>query len=162
MDSTETLLAMLLCSVVLISLVAIVGGFLHHRAERLLKHEERMKALELGRAMPDDVATTQLKSISQTFGSDEASVTEGGESLPRKMISTAFWVAFWGFVFSAQGGAFNQAVSIAIAVSTGAVGVAAVVCGTILALRAPAALAAANPVKPKIEEDALDVVSTRG
>src|ERR1022692_4591955 len=55
MDANSTnLLYSVLGSVVLIIVVAIVGGFLHSRRERLLTHAERMKALELGREMPDD------------------------------------------------------------------------------------------------------------
>jgi len=36
----------------LVCLVAIIVGFLQSRQMRLLTHQERMKALELGREMP--------------------------------------------------------------------------------------------------------------
>jgi hypothetical protein len=167
MDSTQQLLGLLMGSVVLVLLVAIVGGFLHHRRERLLRHEERMKALELGREMPDDAATARIKAV---FGSpssdsdDDGSepVAHGPGFLPRKMFTTALWIAFWGFLFAAQGGTANQALAIAIAVSTGAIGVAAMICGTILALRAPTTATRSHLSKPVIESDAFDVVSRRG
>ena len=161
MNSTESLVAIVLGNVVLISLVAIIGGFLHHRRERLLKHAERMKALELGRELPEDRSAAQTKAVFNTFSSGSESAAESSESLPRKLISTAFWVAFWGFAFAAQGGFFNQGIAIAIAVAAGAIGVAAIVCGTVLASRAPVSSSAAA-FKPKIEDDAFDVVSSRG
>ena len=51
MDSAVGL-ALFLGSLVLISLVAIIGGFLHSRRERLLTHTERMRALEMGLPVP--------------------------------------------------------------------------------------------------------------
>lgn len=167
MDSTLQLLAVLLGNVVLVSLVVIVGAFLHYRRERLLTHQERMKALELGRELPDDAATSRIKAAFGTpsNGSDEDGrepVAHGAALLPRKMFTTALWIAFWGFLFAAQGGSANQAVAIAIAVSTGAIGVAAMICGTILALRSPAPVTVNTTSKPRIEDDAFDVVSRRG
>jgi hypothetical protein len=167
MDSTQQLLGLLLGSVVLVSLVAIIGGFVHCRRERLLRHAERMKALELGRELPDDVATARIKAAfgNPSSGSDEDGsepAAHATELLPRKMFTTALWIAFWGFLFAAQGGSASHAVAIAIAVSTGAIGVSAMICGTILALRAPAPVTASATSKPKIEDDAFDVVSRRG
>lgn len=131
---------------VLIALVAIVGGFLHTRRERLLTHQERMKALELGREMPDDAAAARIKAaFGIASGGGEGGDGEG--SLAGKCFSTTFWVAFWGFlaVSGAVGhvtrseGPGTQIVAIAIAAAVGAIGVAGMICGTILALRAPAA-----------------------
>ena len=49
MDTGDlTFLVLVFGGMILIGLVAIVGGFLHSRRERLLTHQERMKALEQG------------------------------------------------------------------------------------------------------------------
>ena len=55
----------------------------------------------------------------------------------RKCFSTALWVAFWGFAAAAGlGGAdVNAGVAYAIASSAGAIGVTAIICGTVLAAR---------------------------
>jgi hypothetical protein len=154
------LLFALLGGLILIAVVAIVGGFLHHRRERLLTHAERMKALELGRDMPDDAATARVRAA---FGQSAGTgVEEGPASLPQKCYSTALWVAFWGFLAASQGGWVNHAIAIAIAASVGAIGVTAFICGTILAARAPAAPAVNRATKDHVDADAFDVVSRRG
>ena len=100
MDSTQLLLGLLLGSVVLVAIVAIIGGYVHYRRERLLTHQERMRALELGRELPDDAATARIKAAfgTSSSGSDEVA----SESLPRKVFTTALWVAFWGFLAACQ------------------------------------------------------------
>jgi hypothetical protein len=159
-DSTGQLIGLLIGSVFLVALVAIIGGFLHYRRERLLSHAERMKALELGRELPDDAATARIKAA---FGaSSSGSTEEGSESLPRKVFTTALWVAFWGFLASSQGGSVNQVIAVAIAASAGAIGVTAMICGTILAMRIPTTETQRRISKPSFESDALDVVSRRG
>ncbi len=134
---------------VLIALVAIVGGFLHTRRERMLTHQERMKALELGREMPDDAAAAQIRAaFGVASGGGERGDGEG--SLAGKCFSTTVWVAFWGFLAASGAvghvtrseGAGTQIVAIAIAAAVGAIGVAGMICGTILALRAPASKSA--------------------
>ena len=144
----------------LVALVAIIGGYVHYRRERLLTHQERMKALELGREMPDDAATARIKAAFGT--SSSSSDDDTSESLPRKVFTTALWVAFWGFLAASQGGTANYAIAIAIAASTGAIGVVAVICGTILALRASPTPTQTHMSKPTTESDAYDVVSRRG
>jgi len=148
--------------VFLISLVPIVGGFLHAHRERSLVHAERMKALELGRELPDDVATARIKAA---FGkSSDTDKSGGGESLPAKCFSTALWVAFWGFAAAAGlgGSQVSSGVAYAIAASAGAIGVTAMICGAILGARAPVATVPGRFSKSRIEDDALDVVSCRG
>jgi hypothetical protein len=144
----------------LIGLVAILGGFLHARRERLLTHTERMKALELGRAMPDDPATARIKAA---YTPPVSSKPSNSEALAGKCHSTVLWVAFSGFgaaVGAVQAGGI--AVAIAIAASVGAIGVTGIICGTILASRPPLATAPAYSSKPTVEEDEYDVVSSRG
>ncbi len=160
MDSTSILLGLLLASVLLISLVAIIGGFLHTKRERLLTHQERMKALEVGRALPDDPATARTKATFNGFSTD--ATDDQNQSLPRKILTTTLWIAFWGFLFGGPAGAANHAVAIAMAAAVGAIGVTAMICGTILALRLPATEGASATSKPSIESDAFDVVSRRG
>jgi hypothetical protein len=159
MDANMTnLLYSLLGGAILISLVAIIGGFLQCRRERIFDHRERMKALELGYEMPDDAATARIKAA---FGiqSTNDKGDEGG-SLARKCFSTTLWVAFWGFIAAAQAGVGYHPV--AIAGSVGAVGVAGMICGTILAFRTPAAPVSRSISKPAIDADVFDLVSCRG
>ncbi len=148
--------------VFLISLVPIVGGLLHARRERTLVHAERMKALELGRELPDEAATARIKAA---FGKSSASdESGGGEPLAAKCFSTALWVAFWGFAAAAGlgGSQASAGVAYAIAASAGAIGVTAMICGAILGGRAPVAARPGRSSKPRIEDDAFDVVSCRG
>lgn len=156
---TIDLLYMLIGGVTLISLVAIVGGFLQCRRERLLGHKERMRALELGQAMPDEPAIARLK-VAFGGGSNQSD-DEEGRSPARKCFSTTLWIAFWGFLAAGQG-FHNPAVSIAIAGSVGAIGVAGMIGGTILALRQPAGPAPRPMSKPVVQADEFDVVSCRG
>jgi hypothetical protein len=158
----------------LVALVAIVGGFLHYRRERLLTHEERLKALDLGRELPDDAATARMKlawgaaSSGQKKENAEEESDRPTSSLSRKAFSTAIWVAFWGFLAASQSTsvgdhpAANIAVAIAIAAAVGAIGVTCAICGTILALRAQQTSPSDMASKPAIETDALDLVSRRG
>jgi hypothetical protein len=157
---TDSFLYVVFGGLGLISLVAILGGFLHTRRERLLTHTERMKALELGRALPDDPETARIKAA---YARPATSKAVGNEALAGKCHSTALWVAFSGFgaaVGAVQAGGI--AVAIAIAASVGAIGVTAIICGTILAARPPAATAPTYSSKPTVEEDEYDVVSSRG
>jgi hypothetical protein len=157
-DAVSVIFAVLGGSI-LVALVSIVGGFLHYRRERLLTHKERMKALEMGRELPDDAATARIRAAFGTLSSGD----KAGESdsLPRKCYSTALWVAFWGFIGASQGGWVNQSVAIAIAASVAAIGVTAFVCGTVLAARTPAGPTATVYKKEHIDADAFDVVSRR-
>ena len=142
----------------MISLVAIVGGFVQVRRQRMLAHAERMKALDLGRSMPDDVATARIRAA---FGRLTGSSDE--EASPsRKCFSTAIWVAFWGVMAAASGSGVSPGVSLAIAASVGAIGVTSVICGTVLAARSSEATAHQHAAKAPIEDDAFDVVSSRG
>lgn len=159
---TQTLVVMsIIIGTVLVSLVAIVGGFIHYRRERLLMNAERMKALEMGRDLPDDQHTAQLKAIFSGTNSDESG--NGCDSNPaRKAYSTALWVAFWGFLAaSGSGNHVNQAVAIAIAASVGAIGVTAMICGTVLATRgqSPRNVVARKPVA---DRDAYDFAGHHG
>jgi hypothetical protein len=145
---------------IFLGLVGIVGGFLHYRRERLLTHQERMKALELGREMPDDAATARIRTA---FGhAAGASAEQAPASLPHKCFSTALWVAFWGFLAASQGGWVNQSIAIAIAISVAAIGVTAFICGTTLAMNTPSAAEASSSTKQRFDADAFDFVSRRG
>lgn len=157
---TIDLLYMLVGGVTLVSLVAIIGGFLQCRRERILKHRERIKALEMGRAVPDDSAIGRIKAA--FGGSWNQDAGDEGGSPARKCFSTTLWIAFWGFAAASQAGFRSPGVSIAIAGSVGAIGVAGMICGTILALRPPAGYAPRPMSKPVVEADEFDVVSCRG
>jgi hypothetical protein len=157
--SELTIILVLICGMTLLGLAAIVGGFLHYRRERILTHQERMKALELGRELPDDAATARIKA---TFGVGSSDDEGGSQSLARKCFSTALWVGFWGFLAASQGGWVHTGIAVAIAGSVGAIGVTAMICGTILAMRMPSAPPPGVATKSVIESDAFDVVSSRG
>ncbi len=146
--------------VLLVSLSAIFTEFIKARRERTLLHAERMKALELGRPLPESSRTAQIKAA---LGIPSAQEVQR-ESPAGRCFSTAFWVAFWGFIAAAGNGAvLNSGVSIAIAAATGAIGVTAVICGTILTAQTPAHYADHSTLaKPVAEEDAYDVVASRG
>lgn len=166
------LLVLIIGNGVLIALVAIIGGFLQTRRERLLTHQERLKALELGREIPDDAATARMRVAwgvtsngEKTASGDDNERSTG--SLSRKAFSTAIWVAFWGFLAASQSTSIghppaDMAVAIAIAASAGAIGITSAICGTILAMRATNPGASNTISKSAIDSDALDVVSRRG
>jgi hypothetical protein len=126
-------------------LVPIILGLRQARIERELEHAERMKALELGRTLPQDEGWWSLPRISVAIGAGVPAVVffcawQGSESLsdPRTP-----WVA------------------------ASLVGLAAVVSGSTLAarhyLRHDEARQAAHGFngKPLIDEDAYDFVSRR-
>jgi hypothetical protein len=172
MDPFLTFFGLLIGAGVLVGLVAIVGGFLQNRRERLLTHQERLKALELGREIPDDAATARLKAVRGVTASDEkgdsSATTESAiGAAAGKCYSTALWVAFWGFLFAGQNAMTGNsrtamAVAIAIAASVGAIGVTSMICGTLLAMRTPVPRDQSATGKSAFDSDALDVVSRRG
>jgi hypothetical protein len=153
--STELIsIVSIIGGVILLSLIAMIGGFLHSRRERLLVHAERMKALELGRDLPDDAATARLKAVSQTEVEDKAE--PGEKSHVARCYSTTGYICGTGFFF-AWLAASNQAVAIAIAAATGSVGVAGMICGTILAAK-PTESSETRPLahsKPRFDPEAV-------
>jgi hypothetical protein len=120
--------------VLLLSVIGTIGGFLHYRRERLLMHTERMKALEMGRELPDDPETAKVKAASQVkLARQQAERAEPGEkSFTARCYSMTSAICGTGFVF-AWLAAENQGVALAIAAATGAIGVTGMICGTILA-----------------------------
>ena len=152
-DKIDVGLALFLGGLMLIGLIAMIGGFLHYRRERLLTHTERMKALELGRELPDDAYTTRLKAI---FGStDQPEEAPGGiKSLASQCYSTTGWVSGCGFLFAMMGSS-NQGVAYAVAAAAGAVGVTGLICGTILASRAPDPAPTRVASKPRFDPEAI-------
>jgi hypothetical protein len=155
------LVASVLLGVFVVALISILGGFIHARRERQLTHAERLKALEWGIVLPDGAARAQTVAVKSALPEFDAS---SRQALARKLYSTAIWVAFWGFSAAAGlGGAnLNAGVAYAIAASTGAIGVAAVICGTVLAARVPVADHSESYAKSLTDADAFDVVSCRG
>lgn len=116
-------------------LTLVIGGFLQTRRSRLLMHAERMKALDLGRELPDDAEMARLKVASQVQKAGQADEAEVGEkSFASRCYSTTAGICGTGFVFAWLSGS-NQAVALTMAAATGAVGVTGMICGTILATR---------------------------
>jgi hypothetical protein len=134
--------------VVLIGLIAIVGGFLHSRRQQQLAHVERMKALELGREVPDEVGVARAKAVAEA--AEE-------KSYAGKCFSTTGHACFWGFLFAvgaaAKEGGDAPGAAYAIAAAAGAVGVTGLICGTVLASRAPAS--AEPPIKARYDHDGI-------
>jgi hypothetical protein len=135
---------------ILLGLVAIIGGFIHYRRERLLAHDERMKALELGRELPEDAATARIKAAYE--GEKSAQAPTEARSMAAQCYSTTGYVCGAGFVFAWMSG---PGVAYALAAAAGAVGVTGMICGTILASReaAPAPFPAAS--KPRYDPEAI-------
>lgn len=140
--------------VIVVALPAVLGIRLAAR-QRELEHQERMKALELGRPWPGEKALDGETSA---------------ESSPERGVRIGVWVPLGalGIAFAATSSQHNgeSLTHMAIWISAAAVGVAGVICGTILAFRTPRA-ADSPPTprfahKPALEEDALDIVSRRG
>jgi hypothetical protein len=145
--------------VFLTALVPIIGGFLQAHRDRQWTHLERIKALELGKHLPDDATTAQIKAA---FGQVTESTDRG--SLARKCYSTAIWVAFWGFMAASShvGAGMSSTVVAVIAAWVGAVAVTAVICGTILASHVAEVPPHLPASKPATEADSFDVVASRG
>jgi hypothetical protein len=159
--SGEEVIALCISGLMLVGLVAIVGGFLHVRRERLLLHAERMRALELGREMPEDKAITRAKAMTTALA--DPPEPDPDRALARKSYSTALWVSFWGFMFaSGSAAATSTPIATIIAGGAGATALAAVIGGTVLAYRAASATkSTADSLKPSYEPDAYDVVGAR-
>ena len=155
-DGETLAIGSLIGGVFLLSMTAIIGGFLHARRERLLTHTERMKALELGRELPEDAATARIKAVSQTGVEDEDQAETSEKSPASRCYSTTMSVCCTGFVFAWLGSGF-QGVAIATAAATGAIGVAGMICGTILAAK-PTESSETRTVahsKPRFDPDAV-------
>ncbi len=96
-ESSGFLLFLFLDGLILIALVAIVGGLLHYRRERLLTHAERMKALELGRDWPEDPATARLK---VALGSTAEDREEPEKSIAVQTYTITGWTSGCGLMFA--------------------------------------------------------------
>jgi hypothetical protein len=131
--------------------IGILGGlpialyYQHERRKREMEHSERMKALELGRTIPGEAGSGDRSLPSKIAGWIGAGVPIG--------VFGCAWLASEKF-------GYHEEVWLAAAL----VGITAVICGSILVILLNAKPAAAPPVdsKPRIEEDAFDVVSGRG
>ncbi len=117
-------------------------GLRHERWKRQLEHTERMRALEMGRALPGDESWWTPPKVGL-------------------MIAAGVPVGTFFFAALATGAAGFQE---GIWIPTMTVSLAAVIGGSIVAARAPqTATGSAQDVhKPVLEEDAYDVVSARG
>jgi hypothetical protein len=157
--SQNMLLAGVIVGVLVLCLVPIIGGFLHYRRERLLTHTERMKALELGRDLPDDSATARIKAV---YGASDKSeeASSGEKSLAVQCYTTTGWVAGCGLLFAcwAGGAAGSAPVAYAIAAAAGAIGVTGMICGTILASKTPSTAPNSSSIatsKPRFDPEAV-------
>jgi hypothetical protein len=137
---------------VVLAFIAVVGGLslsvlpigLHYRNERRkreMEHIERIKALELGRTLPQDEPWWSPLRIALLIG---AGVPVG---------------VFLSVCIASLAVGFHEPMWIA----AGMVGTSGVICGSILAGHSFQTRKASSPLdaKPDVEEDAYDVVSSR-
>jgi hypothetical protein len=159
----ETTLAAIITGGILLGLLILVGlpvvlSIRMGARHRELEHEERMKALELGRPFPGDPLPNDE--------SQAVSPMDKGVRIGILVPLGALGIAFVATTTLSNG--TTSMVPMAIWISSAAVGVAGVICGTVLAMRAPAAptvpsRARGASLKPApFEEDALDLVGRRG
>jgi hypothetical protein len=161
MMSHDMTLAVIITGGILFGLIILVGlpvvlGIRMSGRQRELEHQERMKALELGRPWP---------------GEQPADGESQAVNSPDKGTRIGIWVPLGalGIAFVATTGRADAATNMthmAVWISSAAVGVVGVICGTILAMRTPPPAAppplSRGSFKPPLEEDALDIVSRRG
>jgi hypothetical protein len=136
----------IVCGMLVFGLLPITLYFQHERRKRDMEHTERMKALEMGRALPGETGEDGWWSPpSKIAGSIAAGVPIG--------VFGCAWLA-------SERVGYHEAIWIGAAM----VGTAAVICGSCLvyALKVKDATATPSNFKPTIEEDAFDVVSARG
>jgi hypothetical protein len=126
-----------------IGAIAIILGIRHDRRKREMEHIERMKALEFGRTLPQDEPWLSPAKLAALIGG----------AVPLGVFVSV------GTATSSSG--FHDGMWIAATL----VGTAAVICGTVLvtSLHKRDATSSESPsTKPYVEEDAYDVVSSRG
>jgi hypothetical protein len=127
-----------------IFVVPVALGVKYAQRLRELEHQERMKALELGRTLPQDEAWWSPAKICVLIG---AGVPIGS--------------SFCAYLATESRG-YHQDVWM----SSMLVGIAGVVCGTVLAAKhfnyRAEAERAASLAKARVDADAFDVVGTRG
>ncbi len=121
-------------------------GFKYSRQVRELEHAERMRALELGRTLPQDEPWSSPARICLSIGA----------GVPIAVFGCA-WLASSAVGFREE-----------VWMSSAMVGVASVICGSMLAgkhftQRAETErIAAGSFAKPSVDADAFDVVGSRG
>jgi len=123
-------------------LVPAVMGMKHARRERELEHAERMRALELGRTLPQDESWWSPARLGLAIG-----------------LTVPIGVFFCAAVATLLDD-FHDTIWVASAI----VGVAGVVCGSRLAGRQSASqgYVGTDFAKPSVDEDAYDVAGMRG
>jgi hypothetical protein len=123
--------------------VAIVLTQRHERRKRELEHIERMRALELGRILPQDEPWWSPARIALLIGAGVPSV------------------AYLSVGLASTSVGYHEGMWIAAAI----VGMSGVISGSILAGQSLNRYKTSEPFdasKPSVEEDAYDVVSARG
>jgi hypothetical protein len=157
---SETLIeTAIIAGAVVLGLLILVGlpvllGIRHSQRQRELEHIERMKALELGRTLPGEIEP----------GSSEQTASV---SAPGKSIAVAVPLGALGIAWLASSTPWSAGLAgTMIWGSAAVVGVAGVICGTILILRSQPALPQPQYMhhdqKPAHDPDTYDVASRRG
>jgi hypothetical protein len=123
-----------------VTFLPIIWGFRYHR--RKLEHAERMRALEMGRPLPGEAQCHQ-----QPLSSSYSAITIGA-GVPIGVFGCA-WLASMTVGYQET-----------IWITSALVSMTAVICGTILAKHSIGSEVPA--AKAHVEEDAYDVVASRG
>lgn len=153
----DSLVVGILSVVGLIAFISVVWGLYLGQRHMKQTHIERMRALELGREWHDPEAHARLMAA---FGQKGDPEDGSPGSLARKCYSTAIWTGFWGFAAAGGVGPVQPTVAYFIASAVGAVGVTAVICGTVLTARVQDAAARRLTAKPRVD-DPLEFASAR-
>lgn len=127
-------------------LVPVILGLKHSRTLREIEHAERMRALELGRTLPQD---------------------ESWWTPPRICVAIGAGVPIGVFLCAWQAHLTGHAPAEIVFPVASAVGIVAVICGSLLAarhfsLRNQADTGGRLDAKYPVDADAYDVVSSRG
>jgi hypothetical protein len=171
MESTQIIAVLAVGGGLFIGLVAVVMGILHSRRLRLLTHAERMKALELGREIPDDDALARLKAVcSPIQGSADKAEPVSLSALARRCFSVALWVPIASVGLSLMFGREQAAGDFVLWAAVGVIATASIICGSNLALKSATLESAADSAARngfahkdgQHDPDAYDVAGRRG
>jgi hypothetical protein len=118
-------------------LLGAVLSYLYYRRCRLLTHAERMKALEMGRELPDDSTVAQLRAVMGTTARrDNANpelITSG--ALAKRCFSVALWVPLGAIVATQAFSRFHGGAEATLWTAVALITSASLICGTVLATR---------------------------
>jgi hypothetical protein len=153
-----------------LSLIAMFMTFAYYRRSRMLTHTERLKAMELGRELPEDAGVARLKAVFAGNHVDDEGEPTGEDALAHRCFKVAFWVPLAAFGATQASDHFRHGVELAVWGAVAVITATSLICGTILALKSPGRSARQPAPTPlnghakhlEQDPDAYDVASRRG